>query len=242
MTSKTIIIGATGGVGATLARQLARDNVALHLVGRDSAKLQTLAAETGSTYAIGDVHDQESLHAAVDVAGDQIDGLVYAVGTITLKSAASVTYDDVDADFALNARGALFAFQAALPAMKKSGAASVVFFSTVAAGQGFAMHASIAMAKGAVEALTRSLAAEFAPVIRVNCIAPSLTNTPLAARLLASEPVAKAIAASHPMQRIGAPDDIAAAAQFLLSAQSAWITGQVIAVDGGRGALRTRGQ
>ena len=104
------------------------------------------------------------------------------------------------------------------------------------------MHASIAMAKGAVEALTRSLAAEFAPAIRVNCIAPSLTNTPLAARLLASEPVAKAIAASHPMQRVGASEDIAAAAQFLLSAQSGWITGQVIAVDGGRGALRTRGQ
>jgi NAD(P)-dependent dehydrogenase (short-subunit alcohol dehydrogenase family) len=118
--------------------------------------------------------------------------------------------------------------------------ASIVLFSTVAVGQGFASHASVAMAKGAVEGLTRTLAAEWAPKIRVNAIAPSLTKTPLASFMIANDTTAQAIAAMHPLQRLGEADDMAALAVFLMSAQASWITGQVIGVDGGRSTLRVK--
>jgi NAD(P)-dependent dehydrogenase (short-subunit alcohol dehydrogenase family) len=146
-------------------------------------------------------------------------------------------------DFEVNALGALRAVRAALPALKASEqqTASVLLFSTVAVGQGFASHASVAMAKGAVEGLTRSLAAELAPKIRVNAIAPSLTKTPLASFMTSNETTAAAIAALHPLQRLGESEDIAAMASLLLSPSSGWITGQVIGIDGGRSTLRTKG-
>jgi NAD(P)-dependent dehydrogenase (short-subunit alcohol dehydrogenase family) len=164
------------------------------------------------------------------------------VGTINLKPVSRITDQDVERDFTLNALGALRAVQAALPALKThAGTSSVVLFSTVAVAQGFASHASIGLSKGAVEGLMLSLAAELAPKVRVNCVAPSLTKTPLAAALTSSEQMATAIAALHPLQRLGEADDVAAAAAFLLSGDSSWITGQVIGVDGGRSMLRTKG-
>ncbi len=117
----------------------------------------------------------------------------------------------------------------------------MVLFSTVAVAQGFSNHASIGMAKGAVEGLMLSLAAELAPKVRVNCVAPSLTKTPLAQALTSNEQMAGAIAGLHALQRLGEPEDIAAAAAFLLSPEASWITGQVIGVDGGRSMLRTKG-
>ena len=123
-------------------------------------------------------------------------------------------------------------------ALRKAGEASVVLFSTVAVGQGMPFHSSIAIAKGAVEGLTRSLAAEWAPKIRVNCIAPSLTNTPMAAPLLSSSEREKAAAQRHPLRRIGQPEDIAGLAVFLLSSQGKWMSGQVVGMDGGLSQLR----
>ena len=137
--------------------------------------------------------------------------------------------------------GAALAVQAAAPALRKA-QGSVVLFSTVAAGQGFGNHTVIASAKGGVEALTRSLATDLAPDIRVNCIAPSLSRTELADQLLSNERMAESLAASHPLKRIGEAADSAAMAAFLLGGESSWITGQVFPVDGGRSALRTRGQ
>ncbi|MGL4810760.1 MAG: SDR family NAD(P)-dependent oxidoreductase [Beijerinckiaceae bacterium] len=242
MARKIIIVGGTGGIGAALARLLARDNAQLHLIARDQERLASLASETGATWASADTANELALRAAIAEAGAAIDGLVYAVGPINLKSVAQLQARDIDQDFALNARGAFFAVQAALPGLRAGHHPSVVLFSTVAVQQGFAMHASVAMAKGAVEGLTRALAAELSPAIRVNAIAPSLTRTPLAQRLLASDSLAKAMAAAHPVQRLGEPEDIAQAARFLLSPDSGWMTGQVMAVDGGRGALRVKGQ
>jgi NAD(P)-dependent dehydrogenase (short-subunit alcohol dehydrogenase family) len=171
-----------------------------------------------------------------------LDGLVYAVGTINLRGLGRLTEADFLTDFRVNAMGAALAIQAALPALKKSeGRAAVVLFSSVAALQGFSFHASISMAKGAVDGLTLSLAAELAPKIRVNSIAPSLTRTRLGENLLSNEQTTKAIAEMHALQRLGTPEDVAALAAFLLSPEADWITGQIISVDGGRSTLRTKG-
>ena len=238
---KIIIIGATGGIGAALSRRLASAGHTIHAIGRDAAKLAAVSAELGGTHAVADVTDRAQLEAAIQSAGTSVSGLAYCVGSINLKPVTRITDEDVERDFRLNALGAFRAVQAALPALKASGNASVVLFSTVAVAQGFASHASIGMAKGAVEGLMLSLAAELAPKIRVNCVAPSLTKTPLAAALTGNEQMATAIAALHPLQRLGEADDVAAAAAFLLSPDATWITGQVIGVDGGRSSLRTKG-
>jgi len=242
MTGKIAIYGATGGIGAVLARALASEGHALHLVGRDAARLGSLAAELGATQSVADVEDPACFQRVAAEAGPELAGLAYAVGTINLKPLARLSPADFERDFRLNAVGAALAVQAALPALKASeGMASVVLFSTVAVAQGFASHASVSMAKGAVEGLTIALAAELAPKVRVNAVAPSLTRTPLARALTASDQMAAAIAQMHPLPRLGEPEDVAALAAFLLSQKSGWITGQVIGVDGGRSTLRPRG-
>ncbi len=164
---------------------------------------------------------------------DVIDGVVYAPGSINLKPFHLLKPDDFEADFQLNVLGAVKVLQALYPKLKKSESASVVLFSTVAVQKGMNFHSSIAMAKGAVEGLVRSLAIEWAPKIRVNAIAPSLVNTPLAAKLTANPKTLEGVIEKHPLKRIGSPDDISQAALFLLSPESSWITGQVMAVDGG---------
>jgi NAD(P)-dependent dehydrogenase (short-subunit alcohol dehydrogenase family) len=187
------------------------------------------------------VSDGELFSRVAQDAGKPLDGLVYAVGTINLGSIRRLREADFLNDFRINAMGAALAVQAALPALKRStGVASVVLFSSVAAVQGFALHASIGMAKGAVAGLTLSLAAELAPQVRVNAIAPSLTQTPLAEGMLSNERMAASLAGLHPLERLGTPEDIAALAAFLLSPDADWITGQIIGVDGGRSSLRIK--
>jgi NAD(P)-dependent dehydrogenase (short-subunit alcohol dehydrogenase family) len=239
--SKHIIIG-TSGIGGALARQLSAAGHQTHLIGRDAAKLATLAQELGASHAIADVTDAAALEQAVLAAGPAIDGLAYCVGTINLKPFHRTADADVLKDFEVNAVGAFRAVKAALPALKASNlaAASVVLFSTVAVGQGFASHTSVAMAKGAIEGLTRTLAAELSPKIRVNAIAPSLTQTPFASSMTSNPATAQAIAGMHPLQRLGTAEEVAALAAFLMQEQSGWITGQVIGIDGGRSTLRVK--
>jgi NAD(P)-dependent dehydrogenase (short-subunit alcohol dehydrogenase family) len=243
MTQRVIIVGGTGGIGAALARKLSQNGASLHLVGRDATKLSALSKELDASFAVADVRDEASLRTAITAAGENASGLCYAVGSINLKPVARLTVAEIEGDFRLNALGAFTAIQAALPLLKahEQSTSSVLLFSTVAVAQGFGAHASVALAKGAVEGLTLALAAELAPKIRVNCVAPSLTRTPLAAALTGNEQMVKAIAALHPLQRIGEPEDVAALAAFLLSPQADWITGQIIGVDGGRSSLRTKG-
>jgi NAD(P)-dependent dehydrogenase (short-subunit alcohol dehydrogenase family) len=241
--TKHIIIGGTGGIGAAIARRLHSSGNSIHLIARDEGRLTALASELNATFAVADVQDRSALEAAILAAGPSIDGLCYAAGTINLKPLHRLNDADALRDFEINALGAFRAVQIALPLLKASEqkTSTILLFSTVAVAQGFASHASVAMAKGAVEGLTRSLAAELAPKIRVNAIAPSLTKTPLANFITQNEPTAQAIAALHPLQRLGEADDIAALAALLLSPDAGWITGQVIGVDGGRSTLRTKG-
>ena len=244
MNNHTVLIfGATGGVGSALAKRLAADRVSVHLAARNQAKLTALAAELGGVPStLCDVLDAGAVTAAVAAAsaGSGLAGLAFCVGSIVLKPFKRTTAADFRQAFELNALSAALTVQAA-EAPLRAGKGAVVLFSTVAAGSGFPNHTVIAAAKGAVEALTRSLAADLAPDVRVNCIAPSLTMTPLAQPLTANEAMAKAIAAMHPLPRLGQPEDLAATAAFLLGPGADWITGQVIAVDGGRRRVRTKG-
>jgi len=167
-----------------------------------------------------------------------VNGLAYFPGTINLKPFHRISETDFSNDFSINALGAAAFVQAYLPNLKNADAPSVLLFSTVAVATGMPFHASIAMAKGALEGLTRSLAAELAPKIRVNCIAPSLTDTPLAEKLLGSPEKTESGKNRNPLKKIGSTDDLASAITFLLSENANWITGQILAVDGGMGAVR----
>lgn len=241
MLSPVIIFGATGGIGSATARILSSKGYPLHLVGRDASRTQSLAQELSASSSIGDVLTEGFIRQAVADAGDTLSGLLYAVGSITLKSLSRLNRDDFLRDFELNVLSAAMAVQAAAPALKQSKHGAVVLFSSIAASQGFCMHASIGTAKAAVNGLTLSLAAELAPNIRVNALAPSLTKTMLSKALWQNEASARSISASHPIPRLGQAEDIAELAAFLLSEKSSWMTGQVIGIDGGRSSLRIKG-
>lgn len=234
-----LIFGGVGGIGEAIARRLVAADVAVTVTSRDEARAATLAREIGCGAARADVTDEESVVAAIaSTAPDgRLGGIVYAVGSIPLKPLARITSEDLLAAWQVNVAGATLALKHAAPALK-AGSGSVVLFSSVAARQGFPNHAIIGPMKAAVEGLALAAAAELAPLVRVNAIAPSLTRTPLAAALTSNEKIAEALAELHPLKRLGEADDIAALAAFLLSGDAAWITGQVFAVDGGRGSLR----
>ncbi len=242
MTAPIWILGAHGGVGEALARTLHKRGNALFLTARDAGTIADLASETGAETASCDVLVDDQLDAAAEAVAseDGLAGLAYCVGSIVIKSLRQAQDQDFIDAFSLNALGAAKAIARTAPALRKA-KGSVVLFSTVAVQQGFGNHAVIAAAKGAVEGLTRSLAAELAPHVRVNALAASLTDTPLAAPMLNNEQMAQSIAQMHPIPRLGTPEDLAEAAAFLLSQESSWITGQILNVDGGRGALRTKG-
>ena len=164
-----------------------------------------------------------------------IDGVVYCPGSIKLRPFHRIKVADFAKDYELQVLGAIKILQTVLPALKQSASASVVMFSTVAVQTGFPFHAQVASSKGAIEGLMRSLAADFAPKIRVNCVAPSLTDTPLASTLLNSAAKLEANAARHPLKRVGTASEVAA---YLLSDKAGWMTGQVIKLDGGMSSVK----
>jgi NAD(P)-dependent dehydrogenase (short-subunit alcohol dehydrogenase family) len=240
MRERIVVAGATGGIGAALARRLAARGAEPFLLARDPARLAALGAELGAPWRAVDVTDAPALKAALAEAGTPLRGLAFCIGSILLKPAGRLTEADFLDAFRLNALAAAMAVQAAMPSLA-AGQGSVVLFSSVAARKGFANHAAISAAKAAVEGLAVALAAELAPQVRVNCIAPSLTKTQLAEPLTRSPQMAEAIARQHPIPRLGEAEDAAALADFLLSDAAGWITGQVIGVDGGRSAVAGKG-
>ena len=225
-----LIIGGSSGIGRALVTELLEAGHSVSVWAREQRDLPAAVAFT-----------------AYDVTGeadppkgelpDALDGLVYCPGSINLKSFRSLKAPAFRETFELNVIGAVRCLQACERLLKKSDRAAVVFFSTVAVQRGMPFHAAVASAKGAIEGLTRSLAAEYAPTIRVNAIAPSLTDTPLAEKLLATDDKRQASADRHPLKRVASAAEIAAMAAFLLSDRSAFVTGQVIGMDGGLSAV-----
>jgi NAD(P)-dependent dehydrogenase (short-subunit alcohol dehydrogenase family) len=234
-----LIFGGVGGIGGELARRLSAAGHRVAITSRDLERAKAFAGPLGAVPIAVDVLDEASIAASISGAAPsgRLAGLVYAVGSIPLKPLARATSADFIETYRLNVVGAALAVQHAAPYLKAA-AGAVVLFSSVAATQGFPNHSIIGSAKAAVSGLTLALAADLAPRVRVNAIAPSLSLTPLGSLIAGSEKMVEAMAEMHPLKRLGTAEDSAALAAFLLSRDASWITGQVIAVDGGRGSLR----
>lgn len=224
-----LLIGGNSGIGLATAKRLQEKECRVLAASRHQDQLAALGIASQPFEAT-------DADPALDLP-DSLDGFVYFPGTITLKPFPRLTDSDFLDDFQVNVLGATRALRLALPALKKAPAASVVLFSTVAVGTGMSFHASIAAAKGAIEGLTRSLAAEWAPGIRVNCIAPSLTETPLAASFLGDEKRREASRQRHPLKALGRPEEVAELVDYLLSDASRFTTGQVFRPDGGLSSI-----
>ena len=220
MTKRVLIVGGNTGIGAALNEQLLAEGVETILISRNQGGV--------------DVLDDEPNFPVIDGA---IDTLVYCPGSINLKPFRGLKISDFQHDMDVNYFGAVKTIKNYLPNLKESKDASKVFFSTVAVQKGMPFHSSIAGAKGAVEGLTRALAAELAPSIRVNCVAPSLTDTPLAEKLLRNEKQREGAEQRHPLKAIGEAVDVAHMANFLISDKARWMSGQIIGVDGGMSSL-----
>ncbi len=229
MIKKYVIVGGSKGIGLELVRAIGKSG--------DVVSISRTGMDEGHGIDVTEFLCDATTDELPEIEGP-INGLAYCPGSINLRPFNRLSVDDFESDLRVNLFGAVRSIQKYLPALKAAERASIVLFSTVAVQTGMGFHASIAAAKGAVEGLTRSLAAEFAPAIRVNCVAPSLTDTPLAERLLNSPEKREAAAQRHPLKAFGTPQDAASVAAFLLSDETKWITGQVIHVDGGIGNLR----
>ena len=234
---KKVILGATGSIGSALAKKLVEGGDEVHLVGREESSLSNLAKNLNSSFTVCDVLEENFSEKILDdLKNESVNGLAFCVGSIDLKPLKLTKKSDFMQSFNLNLISATEVIKNLADNLKKN-KGSIVLFSTVAVKQGFPNHAIVSSAKGAIEGLTLALAAEFAPHIRVNCIAPSLTNSKISNFLLKNEKVAEGIAKMHPMKRIGEGGDSASVAKFLLTDESSWITGQILGVDGGRSSV-----
>jgi len=235
MSGKYIIFGATGSIGSSLAEMLSKDKFDIHLVARNQNEVEPIAEKLNCSFTVADVL-KDGFIDKIKSDITEAKGIAYCIGSIDLKPLKLSKEEDFNKCMKLNLYSAVEAIKGFQESLKKN-KGSIVLFSTAAVHRGFTNHSIIASAKAAVEGLTISLAAEFAPNIRVNCIAPSLTKSKIAQPMLKNSAIVDSIAKAHPLKRIGEGYDSASLAKFLISEDSSWITGQVIAVDGGRSRL-----
>ena len=226
-----LIIGGSSGIGLALADLLSSSNN-IYIASRSNDNLSGLNVHHITFDATSEILDTSLLP-------EKLDGFVYCPGSINLRPFKGLSVEAFEKDFQINVTGAINSLKNVLGNLSASGNASIVFFSTVAVQTGMPFHSSVAASKGAIEGLTRSLAAEFAPKIRVNAIAPSIVNTPLASKFLNNDTKLEKANERHPLGRIGSAKEIAQAAAFLLGEESSWMTGRVLQLDGGIGNLKT---
>lgn len=223
-----LIIGGSSGIGFSLVQKLLKDDNKVIVISRQE---RDLPKDPNLYFRPCNVTESD-----LPPVTEALDGLVYLPGTITLKPFTSLKKEDFLHDYEINVLGAVKCIAYYLPNLKQANG-SIVLMSSIAATKGFSFHASIGSAKAGVEALTRSLAAELAPSIRINAIAPSLTQTPLASSILTSQEKIDALGKKHPLQRLGKSDDISHMIYYLMSEKATWITGQVFHIDGGLSTL-----
>ncbi len=234
MAGKILIFGATGAVGSSLAKLFRDGPIECHLVAKNKEDVSRLSDETGHPFSVADVLEDNFIEKIEKDVGDaEISGLVYCIGSIDLKPINLISKKDILKCFSLNLFPIYDIVKKFQQSLKKNNG-SIVLFSTVAVKQGFPNHSIISPVKASLEGLTVSLASELSPNVRVNCIAPSMSNSKMASKILKNPKIAEGIAKQHPLKRVGEGKDSAALAKFLLSNESSWITGQIIGVDGGR--------
>tara|TARA_B100000029_G_scaffold348937_1_gene341315 strand:- start:362 stop:1084 length:723 start_codon:yes stop_codon:yes gene_type:complete len=239
MSKKIIIIGGSGSIGSAIAKEILKENFEPYLIGRNFFELNKLSKELKCEFKKADVGNTEELKKAIQDCGNSIFGLAYCVGSINLKPVSTAHENDYLDSFKINTLGAINAVKFSMNFLKQNHG-SILFFSSIAVKQGFPNHTIISSAKGAIEALTVSLAAELSPEIRVNCIAPSLTETGMTKSITTNQNLKKAIESLHPIPKLGQPNDHSKLASFLLGESNKWITGQVFHIDGGRSTVRKK--
>ena len=237
MNKKYLIFGASGSIGSSLAQMLYDDKFKCHLIGRNESSVKKIAEKLSYTYSVCDVLDVSFCNKLKeDLENVEILGIAYCIGSIDIKPFKLTQAKDFVSSYVLNLVSATDIIRTFQESLKKN-SVSVVLFSTVAAKKGFTNHSIISSSKAGVEGLTVALAAELAPDIRINCIAPSITKSKIATKIIKNSNIEESLAKTHPLKRVGEGKDAASMANFLLSEKSSWITGQIIGVDGGRGSI-----
>jgi len=225
------MVGGSNGIGLSLIKQISSKNN-IYSASRNDNNLNDYNVKHIKYDSVNDLEIDTS------ILPDKIDGFVYCPGSINLRPFNTLKIESFLEDYKINFLGAIKSLKIILPLMQKSDNSSIVFFSTVAVSTGMPFHSSISSSKGAIEGLTRSLAAEFSPKIRVNSIAPSIVKTNLSEKFLNSDLKIEKASERHPLGRIGKDEEISKLAAYLLSDDSSWVTGQVINIDGGIGSIR----
>jgi len=225
-----LVIGGSSGIGKEISELLSNENIVF-----STSRNEINESNENIRHIKYDVLEDE---LDPELLPDQIDGFVYCPGTINLRPFRSLKLETFRSDLELNLIGAIKTLQIILTRLQQSPSSSIIFYSTVAVKTGMPFHSSVSSSKSALEGLTKSLAAEFAPKIRVNCIAPSIVNTPLANKFLNTEDKIEKAAARHPLNKIGTAKEIAQLTQYLLDDKSKWITGQIINIDGGISSVK----